>query len=167
MAFLDLFDRAFGKVRLIPVSVIEVHVVYEPAREKLIRQALVALEIGLFAFLASGRAPAQVYLEANACAVHNADRAGEVFRGVIDVLMQIDNAPMGAPLIRQAANAVRIGRLRGVAAQERGAGEKYREDAGRKSWFHGKRHQLMPGAAGPQVRPVRICASWIEILGGS
>ena len=58
VAFLDLVRRAFGKIRLVPAGVIEIHVMNEPSREEAVGELFVALEFGQFARLVSDGSPA-------------------------------------------------------------------------------------------------------------
>lgn len=101
MPFLDLFYRLGRKIGLIPVGIIEVHVLHEPAGKQSIGELFIPLELrGAAVSTTSDRIPAQVYGKADPDCVHYLYRSGQVLRGEIDVLMQINEAVFRAPGVR-------------------------------------------------------------------
>ena len=159
MPLFNLFDRPFGKIRLVPARVVQVHVMHEAAGEKFVGQLLVALELGRFAFLMRGGPAAQIDLDPDADAIHDSHGSGQVFRRVINVLVQINDAMVGTPGTGDATNG---GYTRGFlhcSAENGGANNQSTAGDNGRSWFH-ERSQLMPADPNPQVRPGIALQAW-------
>src|SRR5262249_17165666 len=98
MTFFDLPDGLGWEIGLIPVPVIQVHVVNETSGKPFIRNLLIPLEFGRGAVLAArDSAAAEIDPDAEACGIHDFDSAREVLGSAIDVLVQINDAMLAAP----------------------------------------------------------------------
>src|SRR5438876_11394047 len=104
MALLDLFDRLLGKIRRIPVFIVQVHVLNPTSRKELIFHFFVLLEFAGLAARTTGDSPwREVHAQADPGSVHDAYGAGEQFWRVIEVLMEINGAMLGPPRFRRVA----------------------------------------------------------------
>ena len=100
MAFFDLLCGALGKIGFVPAFVIKVHIMKEAARIKGVGELLIVLELGFSPVCpACDCAAAQIDADAEADCIHDLDGACEMLRRVIDVLMEVDCAMLGAPLV--------------------------------------------------------------------
>jgi len=98
VTLLDLTNGALGEARLIPARVIEIHVIGEPARMQPVTQRLVPLERRKLVLLVSHRSAAEIDANADAGEVHDRHRSLEQRLRRTDVLVQIDEAALLAPL---------------------------------------------------------------------
>ena len=99
MPFLHLRHRARAEIRRIPARVVEIHVVNDAPRRERVRHALHVLEGRQLTRLVRHVTAAQVHRHAHAHAIHDTHRAREMLRGAIQVLMQINDAMLRAPVL--------------------------------------------------------------------
>ena len=117
MSFLDLSSRTLGEIRLVPACVVQVHVMHKAAGEKFVGEFFVPLELGAFACLMRRSPAAQVDLNADSGAVHDSDCSRQMFRRVINVLMQINDAMLRAPGVGAATHGGDLSGLRRCAEE--------------------------------------------------
>src|SRR2546423_8853773 len=98
MSLLDLFDGVIRKIRLVPVFVIEVHVLHPATGEELVLKLFVLLEFArLTVCPASDGARRKIHSQANSGAIQDANRASEQFGRVVQVLMHVDDPMLRSP----------------------------------------------------------------------
>ena len=94
-----MLDGVFGKIRLVPFRVIEVHVVEETAGEKFVGERFIFLERRHFSITRNRDVTAEIDSDADAGRVHDADGAREMLGSEANVLMEIYKAMFRAPEI--------------------------------------------------------------------
>jgi hypothetical protein len=100
MALLNLPDSSLSKIRLIPIRVIQIHVMNETTRVQSVRDFPVPLEFRRSAvFARCDRAAAKIHSNSDPHRVQDSDGPRQVLSGAIDVLVQIDNAMVPSPFI--------------------------------------------------------------------